>query len=261
VCDKTIDTTIDGFLDNAFQVIQPAKGAHRSGLDAVFLAAALPNSASGKLADFGAGCGVAGMAAVQRCASLTADLIEIDPINCALMEQSLALEENQHLAPRLEIIRADLSARGEDRKALGLLENTYDHIICNPPYNSSTSNQKSPNQNRARAHDMTPGLLEDWMKTTAHVARAKATLVLILRPQNLPEILKALEGRFGSTKILPLQPKQNTPANRLIVCATKGGRAALQILPPFNLHGQNYCEGVQLCHFRTRLKFRDKRTI
>ena len=237
---KTItNTTIDGFLDNSFQVVQPAKGAHRSGLDAIFLAAAISENATGKLADFGAGTGAAGMAAAQRCPLLQVDLIEINPANCALMEQSLALEKNQHIAPRLNVIEADLTATGEARTASGLLENTYDHIICNPPFNAASSNQKSPNQNRAKAHEMTPELLENWIKTAAHVARAKATIVMIVRPQNLPELLKGFERRFGSIKILPLQPKPNTPANRLIIQSIFGGRGALQILPPFVVHEDN----------------------
>ena len=233
------ETTIDGFLDNAFQIIQPAKGAHRCGLDAIFLAAALPNSASGKLADFGAGCGAAGMAAVQRCSELEADLIEIDPENCALLEQSLALQQNKQITSRLKIIKVDLTIKGESRVASGLLDRNYDHVICNPPYNATNSNQSSPNQNRARAYNLERGMLESWIRTAASVSRPKADLAMIIRPQNLPELLSALERRFGAITILPLQPKQNTPASRLIVCSTKGARSALQILPPFVLHGQN----------------------
>ena len=36
------DITQDGFLDNSFVVLQPKKGAHRAGLDAVLLAACVP---------------------------------------------------------------------------------------------------------------------------------------------------------------------------------------------------------------------------
>ncbi len=70
--------TKDGFLDNAFYVLQPAKGGHRAGLDAVLLAACVDAPAGTRIADFGAGCGVAGMAVASRLQGVTVDLVERD---------------------------------------------------------------------------------------------------------------------------------------------------------------------------------------
>ena len=50
-----IATTIDAFHRGRFHLVQPAKGAHRSGIDAMILAASVPPDFSGMLADLGAG--------------------------------------------------------------------------------------------------------------------------------------------------------------------------------------------------------------
>ncbi|MBP0651390.1 methyltransferase, partial [Mycobacterium tuberculosis] len=85
------------FLDDAFRVLQPRQG-HRAGLDALLLAAAVPTDATGVLADFGAGVGVAGLAALTRAPALTAVLVERDPVTAAWARRSLALPGNAALA-------------------------------------------------------------------------------------------------------------------------------------------------------------------
>ena len=68
-------TSRDGFLGNKLTIEQPAIGAHRAGLDAVLLAAALPDGTAGQVVDLGAGVGIAGshtseMAVVGRTVTL-----------------------------------------------------------------------------------------------------------------------------------------------------------------------------------------------
>ena len=233
-----LNTTIDGFLDNSFFVSQSAKGPHRAGLDAVLLAATVPEDAKGRVADFGAGCGVAGMAVAQRCKGVTVDLVEINAGALEHARRSVGLVQNAHLADRLKVIDADLTAKGEDRISAGLLENTYDHIIANPPYNDDAF-QPSPDPDRAFAHAMEPNMLEKWVKTAAHVARAKANLTLILRPASMGDLLGALGSRFGSVKIKPIHATERLPALLMLVQAVKGGRAPLEIQMPLVLRGMD----------------------
>ncbi|TIT88992.1 MAG: methyltransferase, partial [Mesorhizobium sp.] len=50
--------TVDAFHRGRFWLVQPRSG-HRAGMDAMMLAAAVPSSFAGRLADFGAGAGAA----------------------------------------------------------------------------------------------------------------------------------------------------------------------------------------------------------
>ncbi|MCR4269269.1 methyltransferase, partial [Nitratireductor sp. ZSWI3] len=54
--------SVDSFHRDAFRLVQPARGGHRSGIDAMLVAAALPDGFAGAVADLGAGAGAAGFA-------------------------------------------------------------------------------------------------------------------------------------------------------------------------------------------------------
>ena len=63
-----------------------------------------------------------------------------------------------------------------------------------------------------------------------------ASLGLIHRAQSLSEILAALSGRFGDIRVLPVHPSADAAATRILVRATSGSRAGLQLLPGLVLH-------------------------
>ena len=55
--------SVDAFLGGRVEAVQPEKGHHRAGLEAVLLAASLDARISGTVVDLGAGAGVAGLCA------------------------------------------------------------------------------------------------------------------------------------------------------------------------------------------------------
>ncbi len=54
-------------------------------------------------------------------------------------------------------------------------------------------------------------------------------LTLIWRADGITEVLSALDHGFGSLEILPVHGDVKAPANRVLIRATKGGRAPTQI--------------------------------
>ena len=59
------------------------------------LAAAVPSGFAGRLADFGAGAGAAGLAVASRCAGATVVLVENAPEMLAFAEKSIAHPDNR----------------------------------------------------------------------------------------------------------------------------------------------------------------------
>jgi hypothetical protein len=62
-------STLTGVVVRSFEQLgwAAAGKGHRSGMDAMMLAAAVPGSFAGRLADLGAGAGAAGLAVASRC--------------------------------------------------------------------------------------------------------------------------------------------------------------------------------------------------
>ncbi len=200
----------------------------------MLLAACVKTPGGSRIADFGAGCGVAGMAVAARLTGVAIDLVERNTHALALVRRSLQLGENAALTARIHVIDADIATRGAERERAGLLGNAYDHIIANPPYNPPTY-QASPDEARASAH-VAPPSLEPWFETAAACLKANGQITFILRPEALPDILTAIRGRFATLRVRPVQPRADQPASRILVRATKGTKAPLAILPPLVLH-------------------------
>ena len=132
-----------------------------------------------------------------------------------------------------------MTAPGKSRRAAGLLSESYDQVIANPPFHAEGKVRAAPDRGRATAHVMDREGLAAWVRFFAAMAAPKALLTLIHRPDCLGELLPLLAGRFGDIAVFPLFPKQGEPATRIIVQAEKGSRAGLSLLPGLVLHEEN----------------------
>jgi len=227
--------TTDYFLGRAIAVQQMKGVGHRSGLDAIMLAATLPQELQGQVADLGAGAGVVGLAAAHRCRQCHVDLIEIDPQLEDLSNQSLQLVQNQHLVNRVTSHCTDITQSGEPLLSCGRKPGSYAAILCNPPYNDA-SHQASPDKQRALAHMGSAEAIDVWIKTAANMAAHRGLLAMILRPANLLDFANSIGRSFGNIIIKPLHPRVDEPASRLLVGSIKNSRAALKVLPPLMVH-------------------------
>lgn len=231
-----ISETVDVFHRGRFVLVQPKGSGHRSGVDAMILAATVPQDFAGHLADLGAGAGAAGLAVASRCPLARVTLVERDPLMLAHAAKTLKHESNQALAGRVSLIDSDVTLTGKRRVASGLADNGFDFAIMNPPFNPA-HDRRTPDPVKAEAHVMTEGLFEAWFRTAAAIVRPGGSVALIARPQSIGKILPALEGRFGSVRIVPVHAREGEAAIRIIVTGISGSRAAMQMESPLVLHG------------------------
>ncbi len=233
---EPIAQTVDAFHRGRFVLVQPKGAGHRSGIDAMVLAAAVPAGFAGRVADLGAGAGAAGMAVAARCARAHVTLVENDPAMAAFARKTMEHESNQTFADRLSLIESDVTLTGRQRVAAGLADNAFDFAIMNPPFNPARDRQ-TPDAAKAGAHVMQDGLFEAWLPTAAAIVRPGGSVALIARPQSMSDILGAMAARFGALRIVPVHPRADEAAIRIIVTGTKGSRARLSLEPPLVLHG------------------------
>jgi tRNA1(Val) A37 N6-methylase TrmN6 len=230
-----IGHTVDAFHRGRFHLVQPTRGAHRAGMDAMVLAAAVPLNFAGLAVDFGAGSGAVGLAVLSRCASANVLLVEKSAEMAALALRTLALPENGAFAGRASVINADVGLVGRARAAAGLVDRSAEFVLMNPPFNDDRD-RATPNDLRRQAHVADSALFETWLRSAAAVLKPRAMVALIARPASLPEILVALKGRFGGAEILPIHPSADRAAIRVVVRAVKGSRGGVSLLLPLMLH-------------------------
>ena len=226
--------TRDMFHDSAFEVLQPANG-HRAGMDALLIAAALAEDAEGIVADLGAGAGTAGLAALNLNRELDLLAVEKNSEMIGFLEKTANLKHNLRFSSRMKILEADVSLSGLERERAGLLVDSVDHVIMNPPYNFS-DRRPPKDELKAEAYMMGAGGLDAWFRTAAAIVKPGGTLCMIYRTENLGEILACTQSRFGGIEILPIHSRANEAAKRLLVRGKRGSRAPFSLAPGFIVH-------------------------
>lgn len=205
-------------------------------MDALVLAALVPDGFSGRLADLGAGAGAAGLAVLSRCPEARAVLVEREPRMVEAARMTLARAENAVIAARASVLPADVELAGRAREAAGLADRSFDFAIMNPPFNEPRDRASGDTLRRA-AHVMDEETIRAWIRTAAAITKPGGSIGIIARPQSLPDILAALEGRAGGAEIVPVHPRPEADAIRVLVRARRGSRAKLSLKPPLILHG------------------------
>ena len=224
-----LETSEDAVLGGRLVLRQPRRG-HRVGHDAILLAAATSAYAGEHAVDLGAGVGAAGLALARRVEGLTVTLVEIDP---ALAQFGRDNAERNGLAVRVRAVCLDVTASAAAFAAAGLEKESADRVLMNPPFN--VSQNSSPEPGRRLAHAASEVTLRQWVHTASRLLRAGGVLTLIWRADGLDQVLAELSSAFGAIAVLPIHPKPDAPAIRVLARATKGSRAPLALLPGFVL--------------------------
>jgi tRNA1(Val) A37 N6-methylase TrmN6 len=230
--------TEDAFLGGSLRLRQPKSG-HRAGHDAMLLAAATPAKSGDRVADFGAGVGAAGLALARRVAGIKLMLVEIDQGLAGLARDNA--RANDIVA---ETIVLDVTDSAERFESAGLGSDSVDIVLMNPPFNDPARHRASPE--KALAHVATAATLEGWVHAARRTLKSGGVLTLIWRADGLAEVLAALDRGFGSLAILPVHGDPLAPAIRVLVRATKGGRAPTQLHSALMLKDESAAPNKQL---------------
>lgn len=209
------------FLGGKVVVSQPENG-FRAGLDAVMLAAAVPDAANAL--ELGSGAGTASLCLAARLPSIAVTGIEIDRALVKLAEENARANG---MEKRVSFQTANIFALPLD------LKREYEAVLMNPPFHGE--GQSSPDPSRARAL-MDDGSLAAWLEAGLKRCVSGGSFTAILRADRLNEALGAMP-ETGITAFA-LWPKAGEPARRVLLQARKGSRAPFRLLPGMILHDQ-----------------------
>ena len=227
------DVSLDYLFDRRLVLRQLPKGHHRAGTDSVLLAAAAPRPAGGLIIDLGCGVGTVGLAAALFDPGARVMLVERDAEALALARDNVV---RNGLSGRADVIDADITASAMLRRAAGLLPNKAALVLTNPPFAEESRVRASPNQARREAHVLPAGGLERWVRTGCDLLTPGGAMVMIHRADALPEILRAMDRRFGAIAVRPVLPRAGEAAHRILVRGIRGSRAPFSLCAPLVLH-------------------------
>lgn len=223
------DVSEDRLLGGTVRLLQRRDG-HRAGTDAVLLAGLAEARDGEHVVDLGSASGAVGLMLAARLTSLQVTLVERDPAQAALARDNAALNS---WAERVGVAGFDAFAAPSGWPPVV----PADLVVTNPPFfENGARHRTSPDGRRAAAHVMAGGGLAQWLASASRLLKPKGRLAMIHRADALEACLAALRPHFGSPTVLPIQPRADRPASRILVRARRGGRAPLLLLPALVVH-------------------------
>ncbi|MBO6789269.1 MAG: methyltransferase [Dinoroseobacter sp.] len=218
-----IDLTCDGFLGGRLRIWQPKDG-FRASTDAVLLAASVPSKPGQTALDLGCGVGTAGLCLAYRTQACVSGL-ELDPATARLAQRNGSANGLPLSIHTGDVAQMPASLRAE----------SFDHVLCNPPYYAAGGGTSAHNPTRETAlREKLP--LQIWLDAATRRVKPGGTVSFILAADRLPDLMAAMDDRLGSGKVLPLAPRIGRPAKRVIFQAQKAARGPFILLAPFILH-------------------------
>lgn len=216
--------TEDKFLGGQLVLMQPRDG-YRAGVDPVFLAACVSAHEGESVLDLGCGAGAAGLCLATRVPG-----IRLVGVERQADYADLARKNAFDNGIDMDVVEADLTDLPRAVK-----DDSFDHVIMNPPYYLRDRSTTSEDEGRAAAlFEDTP--LATWIDVATRRLKHRGYLTMIQKAERLPEILRGMDDRVGSILVKPLLPREGRAAALVLVQARKGGRGAFRLAAPLILH-------------------------
>jgi tRNA1(Val) A37 N6-methylase TrmN6 len=232
------DESCDELLSGQLKLFQSRAG-YRCSLDALLLAGFVTVKPRDKFADLGTGSGVISLVLAKREKTIAILAVECQAALAARAQRNVTMN---HLASRIEVVHGDVRRIGAFAKG-----ESFDAVICNPPYRKPGSGRLSPNDEKQIARHEINGDLHDFLRGAASLLRSKGRIALIYGAGRLIDLLAAMRQ-------LKLEPKRlrmvhsfaAAEASLVLVEGVKMARSGVKILPPLIIfrQGKEYSEEV-----------------
>jgi len=220
-----IDAATDTLLGGRVKVAQPADG-YRVAVDAVLLAAAIDAGAGERVLDLGCGVGSVSLCLAWRRPEVRVVGLDRDPV---FLAHATANAKANGMDARVTFLEGDVL------DAPNAIRAGFDQVMLNPPYLKAGSATVSAHPLKAAATAEGAATLGDWVACARAALKPDGIVTMIHRADRLGDCLAALHG-FGGIVVLPIHPKADRPAKRILIRARLGSGEPLAILPGFTLH-------------------------
>lgn len=225
----TCDTLYKGGL-----IVYQEKEGYRFSLDAVLLAGLTTIRASDRVMDLGTGSGVILLILAHR--KVGSRLVGME-IQSDLTELAKRNVEANNLTDQIDILEADF--RQVDSYCP---PESFDVVLCNPPYRRLKTGRINPHRQRAVARHELTSSLTDVFRAAGYLLPRGGRLAVIYPSSRLGHLLHVAERcGFSPRDLTVIHSFAAGPARLVYLECRKGGGDELKIAPPFVIYRE---EGV-----------------
>jgi len=224
----TEDSLFDGDL-----ILFQNKNGYRFSIDSVLLSHFLVPDKGDKILDLGTGCGVIALILLYRWSSIVEEVSGIE-LQASLAKLAQTNYHSNNFTEHGRIIEKDIKNILD-----AVAPESYDKVICNPPFYSCSSGRMSTNKeaNLARHHVLAS--LLDFLKASASVVKNRGDVFFIYPSESIAEcIIFAQKVRLELKRIRFVYgyPHKSNMSRLVLLQFKKNGAAGAEILPPLYIY-------------------------
>jgi tRNA1(Val) A37 N6-methylase TrmN6 len=218
------DERIDDLQLRGLKIIQKRKG-FCFGVDAVLLSDFVDVKQGHRVIDLGTGNGIipillAGKTKAER-------IIGVE-LQEHLVEMAVRSVRMNGLENTLQILHADIKEVLQH-----FLPSSFDVVVSNPPYMKVFSGLQNEDLSVALARHEIRITLEEVVGMAANLLKQGGQFAIVHKPERLVDILCQMRHcGIEPKEIRFVHPSTRKKANIVLIKGTKGGKPALQMLPP-----------------------------
>ncbi len=154
-------------------------------------------------------------------------------------------EENARglgLSACFEVIHADIR---EIIKGAVLKAETFDRVVCNPPYRKESRGRISPYHLKNLAHFQGETTVEDFIRAGVYCVKNRGKFYVSYASEGLAELFSLLKRHRAEPKRMRfVHGHRDNPSKVVLVEAVKNGKQGLIVEPPLILYRGNKGENI-----------------
>ena len=222
---------IDDLQINGYRIIQDTD-QFCFGTDAVLLADFARGTRSKHTLDLCAGNGVIALILAAKTNTPRLTCIEIQPAASALARRSVSLNG---LEGRIEVLTMDLNDAPHT-----FADDTFDVIVCNPPYMEAGRGLVNPADAKAAARHEISCTLEGILSVCGKLLSFGGHLYFIHKTSRMADVFEQMRSHQIEPKTLRfLHRNAKTPSDLFLIEGTRGGGKELKVLPPLVMYQED----------------------
>lgn len=152
-----------------------------------------------------------------------------------------------NLENKIDVLNMDLKQLPDEFKP-----NSFDAIVCNPPYKKINSGIENTNTEKLIARHEIMCTLEDVISVSSKLLKNNGSIYMVHRPERLADIMCLYRKHKMEPKLLQfIQPYINKAPNLVLIKAVKNANSFLKTLPTlivYNNDGSYTNEILKIYH-------------
>jgi tRNA1Val (adenine37-N6)-methyltransferase len=224
--------TLDVLFRGKLEIYQSRKG-YRITLDPILLGQFIYVREGDKVMDLGTGNGILPLILACLHPSLSITGLEIQKGMAARAVQNIRLNG---FDGRISIACLDVCAVPKH-----FAPESFNVVICNPPYRRPSSGRLSPNSEKQIARHETRATLEDFVRSAGYLLPPKGRLALIYSAGRCVDLLTTMRSnRIEPKRLRLVHSFAAAEASMVLAEGVKGGKPGIKILAPLVVYDRKH---------------------